>query len=480
MRRDVSSHRLLRVAALVTALAPLPQVARADSSGDLVAIVPTDEMSDTTRDTIQRELDASIARLFEEGRLAPEAATAPSAPGVLLDWPLRPRPGLDWFAVHGISAHVDQDPAATTIQDYNCGTRTYDGHHGTDIFLWPFSWNLVDDDAVAVVAAADGVLIGKSDGNFDRNCASNSNTWNAAFVRHADGSVAWYGHMKNGSVTARAVGDPIVTGEQLGIVASSGSSTGPHLHFELHDAAGAILDPFTGPCNRLNPDSWWALQRAYTEPTVNKLMTSFAVPQLNNCPAPGVTNEAFVFRPGDTVWFSRFYHDQVNTGPSVATIFRPDRSVFRTWSSTIPDPYYAASWGWNQYTIGAAEPLGKWQFEVQYQGRTYDHDFWLVGPGPWLLRNASVTSIAPLSRPLAAIFVGAGATTLDLGGRDGVPRPGEGDDDDAYVPDFAAGQLDPDATVVGDASRPLVFYQVSGAATSLTLVKSAGALTISY
>ena len=88
-------------------------------------------------------------------------------------------------------------------------------------------------DAVRIVAAAPGTIVSKTDGNFDRNCAIGSGQWNAVYVRHADNSVAWYGHMKSGSLTTKAVGETVVTGEYLGIVGSSGSSTGPHLHFEI-------------------------------------------------------------------------------------------------------------------------------------------------------------------------------------------------------------------------------------------------------
>ncbi|MCZ7670052.1 MAG: M23 family metallopeptidase [Chloroflexi bacterium] len=62
------------------------------------------------------------------------------------------------------------------------------------------------EGTVSVVAAAPGIIIGKRDGNDDRSCDFNSNQWNAVYLRHADGSVAWYGHLKNGSLTAKGDG----------------------------------------------------------------------------------------------------------------------------------------------------------------------------------------------------------------------------------------------------------------------------------
>ena len=57
---------------------------------------------------------------------------------------------------------------------------------------------------------------------------------------HADGSVAWYGHMKAGSLTNKAVGQTVSSGEYLGIVGSSGNSTGPHLHFGIRVNGKAV------------------------------------------------------------------------------------------------------------------------------------------------------------------------------------------------------------------------------------------------
>ena len=110
------------------------------------------------------------------------------------------------------------------------------------MYTWPFSWYKMDHDQVKVVAAADGVIIYKSDGNFDKNCGFNNDNWNAVYVEHADGSVAWYGHLKNGSLSTKAVGESVSSGEYLGIVGSSGSSTGPHLHFEVRKH-GEPVDP---------------------------------------------------------------------------------------------------------------------------------------------------------------------------------------------------------------------------------------------
>lgn len=58
------------------------------------------------------------------------------------------------------------------------------------------------------------------------------------YVNNDDGSVAWYGHIDTWLVN---VGEHVAAGQQIATVGNRGDSSGPHLHFEIHDP-GAI-DP---------------------------------------------------------------------------------------------------------------------------------------------------------------------------------------------------------------------------------------------
>jgi len=58
-------------------------------------------------------------------------------------------------------------------------------------------------------------------------------------VSHADGAITRYAHQSRLLVRA---GQTVAAGQVIGLVGSTGNSTGPHLHFEVRTAAGPI-DP---------------------------------------------------------------------------------------------------------------------------------------------------------------------------------------------------------------------------------------------
>ncbi len=139
-----------------------------------------------------------------------------------------------------IDSYVDLDPGPGR-RDYRDGDRTYNGHDGTDIHSPNFRW--MDRSLPLVLAAAPGRVTDLRDGEFDRNSSVADVPWNFVEITHADGSRAIYGHLKNGSV-AVAPGQSVDSGEQLGVVGSSGRSSRPHLHFEVRSSDNRVLDPF--------------------------------------------------------------------------------------------------------------------------------------------------------------------------------------------------------------------------------------------
>jgi murein DD-endopeptidase MepM/ murein hydrolase activator NlpD len=160
-----------------------------------------------------------------------------------------------------ITAYRDNSGDGNGLQDWNCGTDTYDGHRGTDMGVGGFAGMDAGRD---IVASADGTVVLTNDGVDDRcttgNCAGGSGFGNFVKLQHADGSFTTYAHMKKFTV-AVAVGDVVSCGEKLGQVGSSGFSTGPHLHFEPRNPSNVSYEPFGGSCGA--GSSAWVEQGAY-------------------------------------------------------------------------------------------------------------------------------------------------------------------------------------------------------------------------
>ncbi len=382
----IAASTLLGGMLLVTALAPLlaaPSAPPANLApmafGGGSYTVAGDELASAQRAAIEATIAANVRMLESNGRFPPAAPQQ-----IPLAWPLQASPRLADYGYHGVSGFVDHNPAyPNQLQDFTCGRRTYDtstgyNHPGTDYFLWPYTFNKMDNDEVYVVAAAPGVIVYKQDGNYDRSCSSNNNPWNAVYVRHADGSTAWYGHLKNGSVTAKGIGSTVAAGEYLGVVGSSGNSTGPHLHFELRDGQNRTVDPYAGSCNP--QASWWVVQRPYYDSAVNKVTTGDAPFAWADCPLPDEPNIRDSFQPGDDVYFTTFYRDQRSSQTSEYAIYRPNGTIFQQWAYNMSADHYAASWWWWGYTLPQDAPTGTWRFAVNFAGQSYETYFNVGAP----------------------------------------------------------------------------------------------------
>jgi len=351
-----------------------------DGGGPLPASDLRDAIPTEQRARIDRMLIANERALQSSGIL-PNSLATPAQSG--LAWPLKPVASYRDPGYHGVGNFVDLNTTSSVL-DFNCGTRSYDGHGGDDLFLTPFPWLMMDRGDVDIVAAAPGVILGHQDGYDDRSCLNNySADWNAVYVEHADGSVAWYGHMKKGSLTAKGIGSNVAAGEFLGKVGSSGYSTGPHLHFENHSAVsnyqvidaygaaaqGQLSCPFAG--------TLWAAQPPYYDSAVTKVATHSAAPIIDaGCPNPTeeTPNLKDAFQPGDKLIVAGYYRDQMSGQNSTINVLRPDGSLFATRNFSAAMYYPASYWFWT-YTLPANAPSGVWRAQVIFQGVTIEHRF---------------------------------------------------------------------------------------------------------
>lgn len=372
----------IALAVLLGAIAPLAG-ARPPAGGITAdAHAFADTLAPETWAKIAGEARRNEAKLAQEGKLLPRGKVA----GMI--WPLAPNPGAG-VALHGVSNFVDLNAAfPNQLRDYQCEARTYDNaqgynHGGTDVFIWPYPWTLMAEGAVDIVAAAPGTIVGRADGNDDRSCSFDApDTPNYVLVRHADGTMAVYLHMKRGSVTTAAIGSTVAAGDYLGKVGSSGISTGPHLHFELRASTAnnaAVIDPFTGPCN--TRPTGWAQQRPYREPRINRVAAHSRTPEFAACPnANDTPHFTGAYRPGDRAIFSVAYRDQTRDAVTQLRLVRPDGSVaeafdFSPAESGNPTPVYNGSLWFFDVTIPATAPTGTWAFEATYSGETHRTTF---------------------------------------------------------------------------------------------------------
>jgi len=248
----------------------------------------------------------------------------------------------------------------------------------------------MDQGQVQIVAAAPGVIVNKDDGNFDRNCAIESTTNpNFVSVLQDDGLTATYLHMRNGSVTTLPVGTRVSAGDYLGLVGSSGQSSGPHLHFELRDSTGAVVDPRHGQCNAA-PDRW-AVFQPYEDPHIDTLSTHSAEPvqvgcgYLDGADIDDTPNYRDRFAPGDTFWVFASYRDHRNGAVTNFAVLSPDGNTFVQWdfdlaSKDLSSPFYSGTaWDW-QFTLPADAQSGTWMVRAVFAGQTYSHLFAVGGP----------------------------------------------------------------------------------------------------
>ena len=312
-------------------------------------------------------------------------------------WPLKPVSGLKDSSYYFISAYVDHNTADTSIKDYNCGRNTYDTHRGTDIGIWPFPFYKMDNNQVQVVAAAPGFIINKVDGQFDKNCAGNNLTANYIVIIHPDSSLSLYLHMKKNSLTSKKVGDAVSTGDFLGIVGSSGSSSGPHLHFEVWENINksSLQDPFAGTCNKFNDSTWWVNQKPYREPAIIAADVDTAEPIMPGCPSTETPNEDSCFTSGFKAVVAVYYRDETVGMTTTVSILNPDGSTNQTWTRKSNKSYNASYWVWHK-TLPLAS--GKYTLEASYNGITIDKKFTVdcgAVSGINLTNNSSQIQLSP-------------------------------------------------------------------------------------
>ena len=342
-----------------------------------ISFPKTECISDAQRQDLAKEIEINKRMILEKNPNALQQRG--SHPLFIL--PFRPKAGFGDYGYYSLFNQVDQDPAPNGhLLDYNCGQRTYDqinnNHKGTDYVVWPYPWKKMEENVMEVIAAAPGVIIDKRDGNFDKNCENNgNNNWNGIVLQHPDGSKTYYWHFKSGSLTSKNIGDSVEAGEFLANAGSSGSSDIPHVHFEVYDALGFRIDPYAGPCNSMNADSWWIDQPAYFVPGILTLSTHNSDNFDSDCGVVENTYQELNFDTGETIRFRIFYRDIQTNANTHITVSKPDGSILYDYDFTSTWPDSVAGWGQWNFPVDNTWPTGVYTITAQFGGNTYQTIF---------------------------------------------------------------------------------------------------------
>lgn len=187
------------------------------------AIAAVESAVDASEPSVQPEADNIPSQLLAAAPLGADAyRVAPNLPvgqTVTPDMPMMP--GADQFLPEAPSNGMIWPTQGTFTSGY--GWRWGRMHRGIDI---------AGPVGTPIVAAAPGVVV--------RSGWNSGGYGNLVDIRHADGSMTRYAH--NSRLLVRE-GQQVRQGQQISEMGSTGYSTGPHLHFEIHLPSSGAVNP---------------------------------------------------------------------------------------------------------------------------------------------------------------------------------------------------------------------------------------------
>jgi murein DD-endopeptidase MepM/ murein hydrolase activator NlpD len=163
----------------------------------------------------------------------------------IVNFPFNSFEDLDTFSLMaGQTLYVPNGTIEPEKAIYQFVASIQGGTKGSSTFIWPTSgvitqypvWyhmalDIANPSAPAVLAADSGTVA---------YAGWNSTGYgNMVLIDHGNGYQSLYGHLSSYSV---AVGDSVAQGSQIGMMGSTGRSSGTHLHFEIR-SGGTILNP---------------------------------------------------------------------------------------------------------------------------------------------------------------------------------------------------------------------------------------------
>lgn len=337
-------------------------------------------------------------RLFARGLLDQYEAkfgplsepSANRAPQLLSFFPLAGRPTRDLFRFN----YVDLDPGAG-FHEWGCTQYTYDGHAGHDTDIRSFAEQVI---GVPVFSALSGVVVATHDGEDDRNIVWAGQPANFVIIDHGDGREGWYWHLRKDSVIV-ALGESVAAGQQIGHCASSGVSTGPHLHFEMR-VNGEVYEPYAGPCH--SGASGWLNQipfnrEAYLHDfgiTYQNISASWPVRWPNS-------GQIALSDPVIRVWF--FGTALPANSTWTVKFIRPDgSSVFGGNAQYFGNPFWSwFNWWWTYDVADMHTITGTWHVQLYINGE-------LMIEAPVEVRTTRTADFNRPPEPISVAFLPSG------------------------------------------------------------------------
>lgn len=276
-------------------------------------------------------------------------------------YPIYPQAGI-WGGDVLPSNYVDLDPR-NGLFSFDCNQFTYNGHNGVDTEIGTFESQEI---GVPVYAVMDGRIINAVDGYYDRNTTWDNQPSNYVVIDHGNNLITYYYHLKRGSVSVNK-SDRVSAGQQIGLIASSGISTGPHLHFETR-INGNVIEPFHGQCQS-NASMWM------NQPP-NLLETSLAdftitlddLTQWQGVPYP-TSSTGYILRGQQRLYFwVRIRHLPADSTYQVR-FFRPDgRRIYNSSPRNNNNNEFLSAWWWFWWSFNF-NVTGTWHIEFLLNDR---------------------------------------------------------------------------------------------------------------
>lgn len=293
------------------------------------------QQAETSRNACE-EANRNKAQLIADGKW-----TMNKMPGtVYLRTPIESMPNMHDYSSYHIPFCVDRLPNSTNYADFfatvnETYTHSYNGSTGTLFEYAQSGFNYMQSNPARVVAAANGIIVAKGDGNYDQNCAYTAGNGNYMIIEHSDGRRTGYYHLRNGLITPKTIGDYIYEGEPIGYPGGFHGAfqqlpVSANLFFELRDAGNNVIDPFGGIYGGifpLYPSSWRDSTKMESLVGANELKylkTMKHTPVANdNCGEP-VYQYTDHFNPGDPFYirYAITNYDSYNDSVMV-NVFNP-------------------------------------------------------------------------------------------------------------------------------------------------------------